>query len=153
MGRFLAGVASALLLVLGGLMWGRSADDGGERAIAAASVAPVSVDELGNMASPGIGPAPPEPPQSTPQTREEQRFARYDRDEDDAITRREMMGSRTAAFRRLDTDRDNYLTFEEWAVATGERFAGADRDGSGALTRAEFATTRQSSSSRPACRC
>lgn len=153
MGRYLAGVGSAMLLMLAALFWWQSAAEGENEIVPVAPPEPASLDELTNATSPGVGPAPPEPPQSTPRTREEQRFARYDRDEDKRITRREMMSSRTASFRRLDANRDNYLTFEEWAVSTGERFAGADSDGSGALTPNEFATTRPRSSPRPACRC
>ena len=56
-------------------------------------------------------------------SREEQRFFRYDRNRDRLITRNEMLSSRTEAFRALDRDGNNLLTFEEWAAATGERFA------------------------------
>ena len=63
------------------------------------------------------------------------------------------MSSRTAAFRKLDRNGDNLLTFEEWAVATGERFAKADADKSGDLTRAEFATTAPKRAAKPKCSC
>ena len=35
------------------------------------------------------------------------------------------MGSRTKAFKGLDKDGDNLLSFEEWAVATSDRFGAA----------------------------
>ena len=95
----------------------------------------------------------PEPPQATELTREQRRFFRYDRDRDLRITRNEMLSSRTDAFRKLDIDGNNLLTFEEWAVTTGERFARADADKSGDLTRAEFATTAPKRAAKPKCRC
>jgi hypothetical protein len=63
------------------------------------------------------------------------------------------MGSRTKAFKQLDRDGNNLLTFEEWAAATGERFAKADGDGNRLLTRKEFASTRPKPAARPGCRC
>ena len=63
-----------------------------------------------------------------------------------------MMSSRTDAFRKLDTDGNNLLTFEEWAIATSQRFAGADANGDGKLTPPEFATTAPKPSATP-CRC
>jgi Ca2+-binding EF-hand superfamily protein len=64
-----------------------------------------------------------------------------------------MMGSRTKAFKALDKDGDNLLSFEEWAVATSDRFAAADADKDGKLTPAEFATTAPKRSAKPKCRC
>ncbi|OBX20272.1 hypothetical protein A9995_00630 [Erythrobacter sp. QSSC1-22B] len=97
-----------------------------------------------------IGPAPPE---ATELTREERRFFRYDRNRDLRISRDEMLSSRTDAFRKLDVDGNNLLTFEEWAVATVDRFEGADTDGNDWLTPTEFATTRPKPRKTPACRC
>jgi hypothetical protein len=64
-----------------------------------------------------------------------------------------MLGSRTKAFKALDKDGNNLLTFEEWAAATGERFAGADANRDRLLTRKEFAATRPKEAAKPACRC
>lgn len=86
-----------------------------------------------------VGPVPPE---ATELTKEQRRFFRYDRNRDWRITRNEMLASRTDAFRKLDVDGNNLLTFEEWAVRTVDRFEEADTDGDDALTPAEFATTR-----------
>ena len=94
----------------------------------------------------------PEPPQATELTREQRRFFRYDRNRDLKIGRNEMLASRTEAFRKLDVDGNNLLTFEEWAVATSDKFAGADQDGNGQLTRTEFRTTRPKRSA-PRCKC
>ena len=86
-------------------------------------------------------------------TREEQRFFRYDRNRDRLITRNEMLSTRTDAFRDLDVDGNNLLTFEEWAAGTGQRFAGADRNKDQLLTRKEFAQTRPKLVAKPGCRC
>ncbi len=65
-----------------------------------------------------------------------------------------MLSTRTAAFRKLDKDGNNLLTFEEWAVATVDKFEGADKDGDGYLTREEFATTAPKPvAKKPACKC
>ena len=57
------------------------------------------------------------------------------------ITRNEMLSTRTDAFRDLDADGNNLLTFEEWAVTTSQRFDQADANGDRELTQKEFATT------------
>ena len=64
-----------------------------------------------------------------------------------------MLSSRTAAFRKLDKDGNNLLSFEEWAVATANRFDKADSNGNRELTPEEFATTRPKKKAKPACRC
>ena len=89
-------------------------------------------------------------------TREERRFFRYDRDRDRIITRNEMLSSRSDAFRKLDVDGNNLLTFEEWAVTTVNRFEGADGNKDDRLTETEFATTAPKPAkrkSRPRCKC
>lgn len=141
MGRFLAGVASALLLVTAGLfIWTAQADRGSLipplPAIAAAAVAADTV-----------------PPSATEKTREEKRFARYDRNKDGAVGRDEYLLSRQKAFAKLDTNGDGKLAFEEYAVKTATKFAGADKDRSGSLDATEFATTRVVRKSLPRCAC
>ena len=64
-----------------------------------------------------------------------------------------MLGSRVKAFKALDKDKDNLLSFEEWAVATSDRFADADANADGKLTPAEFATTAPKRTAKPKCRC
>lgn len=153
MARYLAGVASAMLLILAGLfVWQGLAQQEEEPDpipdVPAANPQPNPLD-----APPPVSAGPP-PPEATELTREQRRFFRYDRNRDSMITRTEMLSTRTNAFRRLDTNGDNYLTFEEWAVRTSEKFTGADADRSGGLTPAEFATTRpRRSASRPRCNC
>jgi hypothetical protein len=103
--------------------------------------------------APAFGPAPPTPPEAPKASREEVRFNRSDRNRDELVSRLEMMGSRTKAFKALDSDGNNLLTFEEWAAATGQRFAGAVRNKDLLLTRKEFAQTRPKSVAKPGCRC
>jgi hypothetical protein len=80
-------------------------------------------------------------PEATPETREEKRFGRYDKDEDGAITRDEYLANRRKAYVRLDKDGDGRLSFDEWAAKTTTKFAAADRDKSGSMNATEFATT------------
>lgn len=63
------------------------------------------------------------------------------------------MGSRTKAFKSLDKDGNNRLSFEEWVAATAERFAGADVNSDKLLTRKEFAFTKPKQAAKPGCRC
>jgi hypothetical protein len=106
--------------------------------------------------APRYGAAPPSqpmPPKAAKASREEARFNRYDRNRDEIITRLEMMSSRTKAFKMLDKDSNNLLSFEEWAAATGERFAKADSNKNKELSRAEFASTRPKQVAKPKCGC
>ncbi len=154
MGRLLAGGLAALLLVAAGLFWWQSR--AGQEPLPEALLAPpppAEIDSLPEGDADAMGAAPPMPGEASPQSREERRFARYDRDRDGRITRIEMLGSRTKAFKALDKDDNNLLSFEEWAVATADRFGTADADRDGALTPAEFATTAPKRSARPKCRC
>ena len=63
------------------------------------------------------------------------------------------LASRTKAFKALDRDGNNLLTFEEWAAATGARFAGADANKDKLLTRREFATTAPKPAPKASCKC
>ena len=127
--RFFAGVGSALLLIAAGFfVWkGQAQDD--------ESVIP---------------PAPADEP-----TREQRRFDRADRDNDELITLEELYHPRRRAFARLDTNGDGRLAFEEWAISTSEKFSGADSNRDRSLTRAEYATTapRRRPSRKQNCAC
>ncbi len=118
---------------------------------------PVETGEFdGDLPLPPVDPGNltgPAPPQSTELTREQRRFFRYDRNRDLKIGRDEMLSSRTAAFRKLDVDSNNLLTFEEWAVATVDRFESADADDDDWLTPTEFTSTKPRARQTPACRC
>jgi hypothetical protein len=158
MNRIVLGAVAALLLVSAGLFWlqGRAQVEEGipppeTGAIAEELALQEDDEELPSADVSGLkGPA---PPVATELTREQKRFARYDRNNDGKISRLEMMSSRTKAFRKLDKDGNNLLTFEEWAVATSERFHGADADGDNSLTPKEFATTRPKRKPKPNCNC
>ena len=80
----------------------------------------------------------PAPPEATELSREQRRFFRYDRNRDLKITRAEMLSTRTDAFRDLDVDGNNLLTFEEWAVTTAQRFDQADANADGSLSADEY---------------
>lgn len=143
MGRFLAGVGSALLMVTAGFFIWRAQADGASLIppAPAASEAPMGIADL----------AP--PPQASERTREEKRFSRYDKDRNGAVARAEYLSGRQKGFAKLDVDRDGRLSFEEYAVKAVVKFAAADKDRNGGLNPTEFATTRvvRKSPVRPKC--
>lgn len=154
MGRTILGMFLGLVIASVGLYWWQ-----GQAAVELNAPSPPLVEQ---------GPSPdelplvdpkdlqgPEPPKASALTREEIRFFRYDRNRDRFITRNEMLSTRSDAFRELDTDGNNLLTFEEWAVTTVRKFDSADINDDRKLTPAEFAATapRKSSSRKPSCRC
>lgn len=156
MGRFLAGaVTAALLLLAGWLLWRGAAESDVATVAALPAPPPPRALDLPMPAAdaPTRGAPPPEVPEAPSATREERRFNRYDRNRDERITRIEMLSTRTNAFRKLDRDGNNLLTFEEWAAATSGRFAGADANRDGWLTRGEFTTTAPKRGDKPDCRC
>lgn len=128
--RYVAGLASCLLLIIGAvLLWQGKADQ--------AQAVPMPPPAKGSALA---GPLP-EPPEATPKSREQKRFARADRDDDGRITAAELFEPRRKAFAKLDANGNGVLSFEEWAVRTIDKFHGADGDRSGWLTAAEYATT------------
>lgn len=153
MNRTVLGALAALMLVAAGVFWwqGRAAVETG---------APPPDPGASDTADPetlpfadASGMTGPEPPVASEASRERRRFARYDRNYDGLVSRNELMSTRTLDFRRLDSDGNNLLTFEEWAVATGNRFRAADRDGNLFLTPEEFATTKPKPAAKQKCRC
>lgn len=131
MGRFLAGVASALLMMAAGLfIWRSQADAGQVSAPASNAEAPLGLLDVAD------------PPQASEKTREEKRFSRYDRDKDGGVAAEEYLHSRRKAYARLDVNGDGKLSFDEYAIKTIAKFNGADKDRSGVLTPAEFLTTK-----------
>lgn len=153
MNRIVLGAVFALLLTGAGLFWwqGRAATERGAPppSLAGAEVTgdePLPFDHANGLR----GAAPPE---ADPLTREQKRFDRLDHDRDGRITANEMLAPRAAAFRKLDLDHNNLLSFQEWAVRTSNRFSGADGNRDGALTREEFATTKPKPGKHPVCRC
>ena len=154
MQRMLIGGVAALCMAGGGLLvWQSMANQ--PQLIPAPPPPEVISDKLPEAGAdaPIFGPAPPTPPEAPKASREEMRFNRYDHNKDELISRLEMMGSRTKAFKVLDADGNNLLTFEEWAAATGQRFASADGNKDQFLTRKEFTKTRPKTTIKPGCRC
>jgi hypothetical protein len=150
MNKMVLGAFAALLLLGIGLFWlqGRAEVERGAPPPAAPTARP---EGLPTADVAGLeGPAPPE---ASELSREQRRFFRYDRNRDLRISRNEMLSTRTDAFRDLDKDGNNLLTFEEWAVTTVQRFDQADADRNGELTQKEFATTAPKPGATPSCRC
>ncbi len=133
MWRFLAGVGSAVLLMTAGLLvWQAQANKPSpiRSAPAAGPDLPLGIADL----------AP--PPAASERTREEKRFARYDKDRNGAVGRAEYLASRQKGFAKLDVNGDGRISFEEYAVKSVTKFAAADKDRDSALNATEFATTR-----------
>ncbi len=152
MNRLLLGAFGALVLVAVGLFWWQ-----GRAQVEIGAPPPMPADNArAELDIPAADPGDlkgPTPPEATELTREQRRFFRYDRNRDLKISRNEMLSARTADFRKLDTDGNNLLSFEEWAVATARRFDQADKDRNRELTPAEFALTKPKAAAKPACRC
>ena len=154
MGRVVLGLFLGLLMAGVGLSWWQTRAQVEENA----PPPPEPIETPNPDDLPIVDPADitgPTPPEASELTREQRRFFRYDRNRDLTITRNEMLSTRSDAFRKLDVDGNNLLTFEEWAVTTVDRFEGADADGNGELTQSEFATTAwpPSQPRRPRCEC
>lgn len=153
MNRIVLGAVLALVLAGVGLFWWQGRAEIESNAPPPPDIATGDPAQTGLPITDGSDMKGPAPPQASELTREQRRFFRYDRNRDWRISRSEMLSTRADAFRKLDVDGNNLLTFEEWAVATSNRFKGADADGDGELTPAEFATTAPSQKKRPGCRC
>ncbi len=152
MNRIVLGALAALLLVGAGIFWwqGRAETERGADLPDAPAAAATGEALPGDTGAGQRGAAPPEVDEVT---REQRRFDRLDRNRDSRVDRNEMLGPRVAAFRKLDADHNNLLSFEEWAVKTSDRFRAADVNRNGALDRAEFATTRPKRGAKPKCAC
>lgn len=145
MRRLLGAVAAVLLIVVAIIAW-RSERASAELPPAFAPPAAALADAGGRV--PVLAPVAPEP---SPASREERRFARYDKDRNAEITAAEYLASRQKAFAKLDRNGDGRLDFDEYAVKTQARFTTADADGSGRLSASEFATTAVQRKARAAC--
>lgn len=141
MWRFLAGAAAALVLAFAGLfLWRAQADKA-----PLIPAAPAALFQASGEGDVELAP----PPAATERTREEKRFARYDKDKNGAVAREEYLAGRRKGFAKLDTNGDGRLSFEEYAVKGVQKFAAADKDRSGQLNTSEFATTRVVRKAKP----
>lgn len=156
MNRILLGALGVLAMFGIGLFWLQGRAEVEAAALPPPSLAPAkpidelplaNADDLAKLTGPAL-------PEASELTREQQRFFRYDRDRNWRVSRTEMLSTRSDAFRKLDIDGNNLLTFEEWAVATVQKFEGADRDQDRELTPAEFLATRpKPAKTKPRCSC
>ena len=145
MWRYLLGGAAALLMATAGVLWFNArARTGAAPLLAAAPAATTTAAAAG-----GDDALPASVPEATDQTREQKRFARYDKDRDGIVSREEYLASRRKAFAKLDTNHDGQLSFDEWSAKTIAKFTAADRDKSGGMTPAEFAATAPKRSAHP----
>ena len=156
MNRIILGAVSALLLAGAGLFWWQ-----GQASVDASAPPPPPVAEI-DASGAALEDLPSEDgegmqgaalPGANEASKEEKRFNRFDRNRDYQISRPEMLQPRVTAFRKLDTDHNNLLSFDEWSVTTSNRFKKADGNGDALLTRAEFAATKPKPAKKPACKC
>jgi hypothetical protein len=145
--RYVAGGASALLLIAAGFAVWRSGAD------AEHPIPPAPPPVPASAYRPLTGPGAAAPPAASEQSRAARRFARADRDRDGRISLEEQLQPRRKAFARADRDGNGSLSFEEWTAASAARFAKADKDRSGWLDAAEYEATRPRPKARPRCKC
>ena len=153
MNRIVLGALAALLFVAAGLFWLQGRAEVERGAPPPMPTAPSAAQPEGLPSADTAGLRGPELPKVTKLTDEQMRFGRYDRDRDGRITRNELLSSRAAAFRKLDKDGNNLLTFEEWAVTTVDKFAQADANKDLSLTPTEFRTTAPPPRPKAKCGC
>lgn len=144
--RYVAGGASALLLIAAGFFVWRSGAE-------AENVVPPAPAPRAEAYRAGAGPRLAQPPAQPERSREARRFARADRDRDGRLTLDEQLAPRRKAFAKADRDGNGSLSFEEWTVASAGRFAKADKDKSGWLDAAEFEASRPKPKAKPRCKC
>lgn len=143
--RFLAGAAAAFLLLTGAfLMWQSHAE---QASTVAAAPAPRAY-----TASLASADQPLEAPEASPKSREEKRFARYDKDKDGKVEAAEYLAARRKNFDKLDLDHNGALSFNEYAAKGIEKFVGAGGR-KGWLTPAEFVKTAPPPPKRKSCSC
>ena len=144
--RFFAGVAACFLLMTGAFLIWQS------RAAQAPNLpdAPQARTFSASMLSAG---SPLRAPEATPQSREERRFSRADKNKDGRIETVEYFAARRRFFDKLDVDHNGSLTFPEYAAKAIAKYQGADRDHTGWLTPAEFAATAPPPPKHKTCSC
>jgi len=129
--RFLAGAAASFLLLTGAfLIWQSRA----EHASGLPGAPPARAATLFGSTEPL------QAPEASAKTREEKRFARYDKDKDGKVETMEYLAARRRNFDKLDVDHNGALSFAEYAVKGIEKFNAAGGR-KGFLTPAEFVAT------------
>jgi hypothetical protein len=143
--RFLAGAASCFLLLTGAfLIWQSRAE---VRPGLPAAPAPRAYSA--SMLS-GIQPL--QAPEATPQSREEKRFSRYDKNKDGKVEADEYLAARRRNFDKLDLDHNGQLSFQEYAIKGIQKFQAAGGS-KGWLSPAEFVATAPPPPKRKTCSC
>ena len=127
--RFLAGAAACFLLLTGAFFVWQSRAEMAPGLPAAPAARSASL--LGE---------PLEAPEATAKTREEKRFARYDKDKNGKVEAMEYLAARRRNFDKLDVDHTGALSFQEYATKGIEKFNAAGGR-KGFLTPAEFVAT------------
>ncbi len=92
-------------------------------------------------------------PEETEASKEQHRFDRYDRDHDGRITTTELLAPRVKAFKKLDINGDNLLSFDEWSIATRKRFKKMDLNGDGVISPQELAASKKPAKRKQKCKC
>ncbi len=153
MWRYLAGAASALVLIMAGFFLVRSM--AGQEVLPPVPETTVEAEkaDITELANPMRFAGSTKPPSATELSKEEKRFNRYDKDKNGAVAKAEYLASRQKAYTKLDVNGDGVLSFDEYAVKTVKKFAAADRDKTGSLNRSEFSTTRVVRKLRPKLNC
>ncbi len=152
MWRYLAGAASALVLIVAGFFLVRSM--AGQEVLPPVPETEVSVQpETIELASAIRFAGSSKPPTATELSKEEKRFNRYDKDKNGAVAKSEYLASRRKAYEKLDVNGDGVLSFDEYATKTAKKFVAADKDRSGVLNRSEFSTTRVVRKGKPKPNC
>jgi hypothetical protein len=130
--RFLAGAAACFLLMTGAFLIWQSRAASGPSLPGAPPARTVSASLFGAT--------PLEAPEASTKTREEKRFARYDKDKDGKVEAVEYLAARRRNFDKLDVDHNGVLSFNEYAAKGIEKFVAAGGK-KGWLTPAEFVAT------------
>jgi hypothetical protein len=145
--RFLAGAAAAFLLLTGAfLMWQSHAE---RSPVLPAAPAPRPFVASATMQQPDLSL---EAPEASPKSREEKRFARYDKDKNGKVEAAEYLAARRKNFDKLDVDHNGGLSFNEYAAKGIEKFVGAGGR-KGWLSPAEFVKTAPPPAKHKSCSC
>ena len=129
--RFLAGAAACFLLMTGAFLIWQSRAASGPSLPGAPPARPATLFGDGE---------PLQAPEASAKTRDEKRFARYDKDKDGKVETMEYLAARRRNFDKLDVDHNGALSFAEYAVKRIEKFNAAGGR-KGFLTPAEFVVT------------